>query len=187
MSDIGLARPIDPPAVPAAPAVRLAGKTGRLRQLDGLRGIAALGVIATHTWFPGGVLGDWRMRLFFVLSGFLICGILLHGRDLRAQGRTTGRHFVRSFYARRALRLLPPLFLTIFLSRLVNYSMGESIWWHLAQSTNLYIAVAGDMAAGSLNHLWSLNIEEQFCVLFPALLLLAPEAWLGLLLLGGVA
>src|SRR6476469_9637629 len=173
-------------ALPADPSAKRS-LASRMPQLDGLRGIAALGVVATHTWFPLGLLGQWRVKLFFVLSGYLICRILLHGRTLRQSGEVTTGHFLKTFYARRALRLLPPLVLTILVSRIVNFPMGESIWWHLGQATNIFVATTSSWGAGSLNHLWSLNIEEQFCLVFPIVLLMAPDGYVVPLLVSMVA
>lgn len=154
-----------------------------LPQLDALRAVAAVAVVAFHTWGSEEALGTWRMPFFFALSGFLLGGIVLAGRERVRAGRTTARHFLGMFYARRALRLLPPLFLTILLAHALTYHTGESMFWHLAQATNIYIASQGDMVAGSLDHLWSLNVEEQICLVFPILVLGSNEVGLGVILL----
>lgn len=169
-------------AVADAAPVRSSGKA-YLPQLDSLRAVAALAVVAFHTWGSEEALGTWRMPFFFALSGFLLGGIVLAGRERVRAGRTTPGHFLAMFYARRALRLLPPLFLTIFLAHLLTYRTGESLWWHLFQATNIYIVSQGDMVAGSLDHLWSLNVEEQICLAFPILVLGCNEVGLGVVLL----
>src|SRR3982074_3435110 len=79
--------------------------SGRVRALDGLRGAAVIAVLLFHSGhLVGGYLG---VDLFFVLSGFLITGLLL------AEGNTTNRVRLSAFCARRARRLLPALFLML--------------------------------------------------------------------------
>src|SRR5262245_17210855 len=93
--------------------LRAMGGGGRWRQLDGLRFVAILPVLVDHVWMPGALpwifagtrVGLVGVRLFFVLSGFLITTILLRGTPLQTSGvRLT---FLRNFYARRLLRIAP--------------------------------------------------------------------------------
>ena len=79
-------------------------------ELDGLRGIAVLFVVAGHTGAPGIAAGAAGVTLFFVLSGFLITTLLVAERE------RTGSVSFPSFYARRALRLLPALFAYVAVS-----------------------------------------------------------------------
>src|SRR5690348_15693697 len=101
----------------ATPPVR------RIPALDGLRGVAILLVIAVHGWgFSGGALG---VDLFFVLSGFLITGLLL------AEHERQGRVSLRRFYRRRAVRLLPALAVVLsayllYAGVLVRTAIGDS-------------------------------------------------------------
>jgi len=151
---------------------------GRRPALDGVRGLAILLVMAAHFGAPhvkaGGVTG---VTLFFVLSGFLITSIIAEEK------RDNGRVDVRAFYRRRALRLLPALFLllayTIFTAEMFPrlgirvYGGGEVR--QLIVATVFYVAnwfrVAGN-SLGGMHHTWSLAIEEQFYLIWPALLLL---------------
>jgi peptidoglycan/LPS O-acetylase OafA/YrhL len=139
---------------------------GYLPGLDGLRGIAVVVVVVLHTWdtaLPGGFIG---VDLFFVLSGFLITRLLLsdHGRNSVS---------LPAFYARRTLRLLPALVLTMIVVGSVALAYGDTLtlaglrWNYFA---NFIRAEGGSL--GRLGHLWSLAIEEQFYLVWPPLLML---------------
>jgi peptidoglycan/LPS O-acetylase OafA/YrhL len=147
------------------------GRLGYVPALDGLRGIAIASVVAYHAFgFP---LGGWLgVDLFFVLSGFLITTLLLEEETIR----------VRAFYARRARRLLPALvalllgYLVIDAVRGVD-GLGEVARWGF-YGGNAYGAFwpgASKHLVG-LNHLWSLAQEEQFYLVWPAVLLVLPKA-----------
>lgn len=96
----------------------------RIPALDGIRGVAILLVIAVHGWgFSAGALG---VDLFFVLSGFLITGLLLGERE------RLGRISLRRFYRRRSVRLLPALAVNlaayfVFAGILVRSQIGDSL------------------------------------------------------------
>ena len=88
---------------------------GYMRQLEGIRAVAIGMVVFAHFFPPSRVhdalpWGHFGVRLFFVLSGFLITSILLEARPEDQRGRATA---VRSFYARRALRIIPIYYLTL--------------------------------------------------------------------------
>ena len=120
----------------------------RIKELDGLRGIAVLAVVGTHyfAWIPTPavtqdhaginlffilsrfVIGVFRLGwlgvdLFFILSGFLITGILMDLRDKE--------HYFRVFYARRALRIFPPYYLGILVYMLFSFARGLPGTWGL--------------------------------------------------------
>ena len=160
-----------------------------LPALDGLRGIAILGVLAFHTgMFPGGFLG---VDLFFALSGFLITGLLL------TELRTTGSISLPRFWARRLRRLLPAsavvlavVTLTVWtLGRvgavstdLVRTTLADGPWvqmnlvnWHLLAEQAGYWDRFGQ--ARVFEHLWSIAVEEQFYLVWPLLVLAV--AWIG--------
>ena len=119
-----------------------------------------------------GVYGVW---LFFVLSGFLITGILLRVRD---QGTDIGAA-LGTFYARRVLRIVP-LYLVVVLTGAVvgiGTSFRHDLIWHVAYLSNWLYALRGtwgDVATP----LWSLAIEEQFYLIWPLLILLTPRRYL---------
>ena len=140
-------------------------------QLDALRAFAVAAVMVHH-FIPG--LNDVLplaaigVRLFFVLSGFLITGILLEARQ-NGSPLTTN---LRNFYARRTLRIFPLFYLTLA----ITYALGippvrETLGWHAAYLSNVYFFLRGDWH-GSVSHFWSLAVEEQFYLAWPALVLL---------------
>jgi peptidoglycan/LPS O-acetylase OafA/YrhL len=159
----------------AVPLKRL----GYVPALDGVRGVAITLVVLFHTfkWPPGGFFG---VDVFFVLSGFLITTLLI--QEWQGEGRIA----LRSFYRRRALRLLPALtaMLTAFtLQGLVLYFLGLigpavfRRWWISDLSGLLYIQNFVKASASSNNivgvgQLWSLAAEEQFYIVWPLALIL---------------
>lgn len=140
---------------------------GRRPALDGLRAIAVLLVLLTHAGVPhleqAGAVG---VTLFFVLSGFLITRLLMEERE-----RTGGINF-RRFYARRARRLLPALVALLVFDGLIRALSGQSLIPVAVAAT--YTANIAPSAFGvmlrELEHTWSLALEEQFYLLWPALM-----------------
>ncbi|MBV9539739.1 MAG: acyltransferase, partial [Alphaproteobacteria bacterium] len=174
-------------AAAAAPAVtdsRPRWTDGRLPGLDGLRALAVTAVFLFHadlTWMAGGYLG---VDLFFVISGFLITGLLV------AEVERTGRLSLGDFYIRRARRLLPASYLMTVLVVLVAWRIAPDALprlrdegfasiayltnWELIESGKSYFA---DIARQPLLlHLWSLAIEEQYYLLWaPVVFFLLPR------------
>ncbi len=144
--------------------------------LDGLRAVAVLSVMAFHfgaSWAPGGFLG---VDMFFVLSGYLITSLLVVEWD-----RTSTVQFA-AFWARRARRLLPALFLVLIAisiwaaltvhSDQLGTIRWDSIWtlfyganWRFISSGQSYFDLFRDPSP--LRHTWSLAIEEQFYLVWP--------------------
>ena len=152
-----------------------------LPALDGVRALAVAGVVTYHVgadWLPGGFLG---VDLFFVLSGFLITGILLGQID------RTGRIGFGEFFTRRARRLLPALYLMLVavcawsffvaapdeIGDLRGAALAALFYvanWFFILTGQSYFA---DMLGPSpVEHTWSLAIEEQYYLVWPLLLLL---------------
>lgn len=138
--------------------------------LDGLRALAVCAVILTHTWvsqFPGGWIG---VDVFFVLSGFLITGVLL-----REHGET-GTISLLGFYRRRVVRLLPALLVMLLIVVIAAYVFRPGLassTLRVAIFTVLYSAnwlAASHQPTGLLSHMWSLSEEEQFYLVWPVLL-----------------
>ena len=163
---------------------------GSIPALDGLRGIAIILVMLHHfTYYrpTSGIdgliasvlfLGWSGVDLFFVLSGFLITGILLD-----SQG--SGRYF-SSFYARRTLRIFPLYYLTLFLALVVlpQFPAAHTVlagriedmppqWPYWAYLTNFSIAERG-FVHGWVDIAWSLAIEEHFYLVWPLVILWCP-------------
>lgn len=163
-----------------------AHRSGRVVELDGVRGIAILLVVWEHlasgawpamngiargTHSAGGLAG---VQLFFVLSGFLITRLLL------SEFTRTGTICLRAFYARRARRLLPALILVcaVLLVARPGWASGRDVIRALTYTENLSSTRFGQgfpvaVGTGWLGHTWSLAVEEQFYVVWPVLLLLA--------------
>jgi len=160
-------------------------------QLDGLRAFAVGAVLIHHFFQPariGGVdlalLGVW---LFFVLSGFLITGILLRSRDQVDYSGYPSGFVLRQFYIRRFLRIFPLYYSVLFLAATIDLGdLRDTIFWHLAYMSNYLFATHrywGPVTA----HFWSLSVEEQFYILWPALILFAPRRLLLKLVISAIA
>lgn len=161
--------------------------------LDGVRGLAILSVMVFHfTALVGGQSGrlidevflrisaaGWAgVDLFFVLSGFLITGILF-------DAKAAAVHYFRHFYARRTLRIFPAyygflLLLAILLplvqpvEREVAAAIREKLVWYATYLTNVHLDgnPIGRKDFFFTSHLWSLAVEEQFYLVWPAVVLL---------------
>jgi peptidoglycan/LPS O-acetylase OafA/YrhL len=169
---------VSPPTAASAPIDRY------LPQLDTLRALAVALVIVQHGtpgryafkwWFPWGGVG---VRLFFVLSGFLITQILLtEKRCVEADPRQLG-YSLRVFYVRRFLRIVPLFYLSLAVFAALDVPpVRQTIWWHVAYASNFYFVHHGDWH-GHVSHLWSLAVEEQFYLFWPWVVLLTPRRWL---------
>lgn len=132
---------------------------------------------AVQTWTYTFVQNGWvGVDLFFVLSGFLITGILLE-----AKGST---HYFRNFYARRVLRIFPLYwgFLFVYfvvLPRVISLAPGSPFAttpgiepWFWLYASNMLSLVPGAVIPPGLNHFWSLAVEEQFYLVWPAIVFL---------------
>ncbi|HEY2345857.1 MAG TPA: acyltransferase [Xanthomonadaceae bacterium] len=151
-------------------------------RLDAFRGICISLVFLTHTgYLDCGWIG---VQAFFVLSGYLITGILL---DSQGQGLDARTHF-RNFYVRRALRIFPVYFAYLGATLLLAALAGEP-WrsqvpasfmlhapWLLTYTVNFF-RIISPVNIALYAHLWSLSIEEQFYLLWPLLLFLTPSRW----------
>ncbi len=132
--------------------------TKRIVQLDGLRAIAVAAVFLQHMF---GIKLLWMgVDLFFILSGFLITGILLDQRS-----KSLGRYF-KHFYGRRARRILPPYILFLCVGLLLYGTWWLNRWYLYAFLMNVILAThVGTPAA--FGPLWSLAVEEQFYLVWP--------------------
>ena len=150
---------------------------GYRADIDGLRAIAVLITIGFHLfprWFPGGFIG---VDVFFVISGFLIGGILI--REARGNGIS-----IMEFYGRRAVRILPAFLLVVFTTWLIGWSLffvdeykalgkdivASSLFVSNLRTWSITGYFAPDAETQPLLHLWSLGIEEQFYLVVPLLI-----------------
>src|SRR4029450_13372172 len=138
-----------------------------MQQLDGLRAMAVLAVLWTHylpeeDWLFGVYWGGFGVRLFFVLSGFLITGILLKSRQYVMQGPQPAAFALRPFYSRRLLRIFPLYYTTLAVTALMAIPpVRETMVWHITYLSNVYFSIQGRFH-GPIRHFWSLSVEEQF-------------------------
>src|ERR1700722_20002721 len=135
----------------------------RISQLDGLRGIAILMVFLYHALF---VPLLWSgVDLFFVLSGYLITGILLRLKE-RTDTGDASISFFAPFYLRRAYRILPPYLVFLLMASLFFPIPWRHVWfWYAFFAAN--VANALHQTSVAMVPLWSLAVEEQFYFVWP--------------------
>ena len=166
---------------------------GHIPELDGIRGLAIL--VVTFYRFSREMpvdstigamlrnslaLGVKGVDLFFVLSGFLITGILVESRGKAG--------YFRNFFARRSLRIFPLYFLSLaFCVCLIPWWLGDRnpfqqateqqiyLWTYL---TNFRMSWLGQWSFGRLDHFWSLAVEEHFYLIWPIIIYAVPQRWL---------
>ena len=146
-------------------------------QLDALRAIAAMAVMAEHLpqqklvpWqlFQPGYIGLLGVLLFFVLSGYLITAILLSSRSSHLQTA------LKRFYIRRTLRIFPIYHSTLLILFVIGVpSVTDYILWHALYVSNVLFVLEPQVAA-PVAHLWTLSVEEQFYLIWPFLILIVP-------------
>ena len=173
---------------------RTASSIPRIPAIDGLRGLAVMSVLVTHSFFAATservqsidnfgnlvarLVGPFGVDLFFVVSGFLITAILDHTRD--------SDHPYRTFYARRVLRIVPLYYGFLFIMPIVFGALGpifvgtsESRLWDWFFMTNIALTQHTPDEIGRIfSSFWSLAIEEQFYVLWPLVILKVPRKYL---------
>ncbi len=143
--------------------------------LDGLRGLAILLVVLYHnfSFINYSVFGWIGVDLFFVLSGYLITGLLLNSLE--------STHYIRNFYIKRVLRIFPLYYLCLIIfiiilpsigvyNRELQYYVDNQLWfWFYLQ--NWLLSFHFPKTGALLNHFWSLAVEEQFYLVWPFIIL----------------
>lgn len=139
----------------------------RIPSIDGLRAVSIALVVLGH-WAElrfhsdvAGAFANLGVRVFFVISGFLITTLLLRERE------RAGTIFVREFYVRRAYRILPAAM--VFMAIAFVLFWHELRWYHMGMAL-FYLANFDFTHPWYLGHLWSLSVEEQFYLLWPGVL-----------------
>ena len=163
-----------------------AASMSRIPSLDGLRALSIFLVMALHTlqrfnlthhvpllWFAI-FDGDTGVFIFFVISGYLITSLLLHEQQKR------GSISMRSFYFRRAMRILPPIYLYIAVLLVLGWA-GRLVVTNIDVFSALFFFhnYATTSSMWSLEHFWTLSVEEQFYFIWPCILYYCLRHWPG--------
>lgn len=166
----------------------------RVPELDSLRAIAAIAVVWSHAaqaspGFRFAPIVHWgwsAVDLFFVVSGYLITSIILEAQK--------SKHFLLNFYARRSLRIWPIYYLALFAFALVNLVLGQpypmdGLPRYLAylQNVSHYWGGQDPPFCKGFAHTWSLAVEEQFYLIWPAVVLFSGRKRLSQISLGVIA
>jgi peptidoglycan/LPS O-acetylase OafA/YrhL len=173
----------------------------RITELDGVRGFALAMVLWLHCFLvnPTSVVARLAnsiggsmfisLDLFFVLSGFLITGILIRTRE--------SPHRARNFYVRRVLRIFPAYYLVLIFIFLIypmfyaplrqTHAEKESIYFFFYVQNLRYTWTGGRPAWPGLEHLWSMAVEEQFYLLWPIIVWCTPPNMVARLCAGVIA
>lgn len=142
------------------------------QRIDGVRVVAVGAVMATHfLWSYRSllVLGNYGVQLFFVISGFLITGIL--------KNQKSGfRQALKTFLVRRVLRIFPLYYFSlVFLSAVHWVELAPFGIWHWLYGSNWLYWLNGGWISGHPGHFWSLAVEEQFYLFWPLVFLGLPK------------
>jgi peptidoglycan/LPS O-acetylase OafA/YrhL len=145
-----------------------------VKEFDGWRGVGIIFVVLAH-YFPKYLIGSWVfMEMFFVMSGFLITGILLDTKE----SKTTKTYF-KSFILRRVVRVFPLYYLALVIllfmiphTWLDTSYQKDHQWWYWLYIQNWLFSIEGWPPVKGLSHFWSLAIEEQFYIMWPFVIFL---------------
>jgi peptidoglycan/LPS O-acetylase OafA/YrhL len=162
---------------PTAPPAHIP-KTKYVPYLDGLRGLAILGVLADHFHVPLPPLfhvGPVGVRFFFILSGYFITLSLWKVREADSKSVLQRFFLLCRFYLQRLLRVGPPFYLALALGALFGiHEVWEHFFWLALFQTNHYIVYLGYWPE-AISHYWSLAVQEQFYLVWPLFVLTLPR------------
>jgi peptidoglycan/LPS O-acetylase OafA/YrhL len=194
----GMANELKTGESPTLVADKTAKKHIYYPSLDTLRAIAIIMVIISHwlpyyhplnTFLP---LGPMGVTLFFVLSGFLITGILLNEKTKKDLLQRTSWQIFKSFYFKRSIRIFPLYYLTLVVLLLMNVPNMAKYWgWHFGYASNFLFYLEKSFTNDYVAPLWSLSVEEQFYFIWPFAILFSSRrymlVWLVLAVVSGTA
>ena len=124
-------------------------------------------MLYTHFYDIQSIAGSVGVRMFFVISGFLITDILLRESDQIAHGNSVKQVLV-AFYMRRLLRIVPALYLMLFIGWCIGLEgLAPTLAWHLLFALNILFILKGDFTPWFSAHLWTISVEEQFYIFWP--------------------
>jgi len=162
---------------------------GRLRELDGWRAVSVSLVVLYHiAWYQHRNLfssyrglshilyycGALGVKTFFVISGFVICRLLI------AEEMEYGSVSLKGFYCRRIFRILPPLYLYLAtISALLAFGLVREHWTAIRDAGVFLYDLNISRPSWLVGHTWSLAVEEQFYLTFPVLWAFVPRPWKG--------
>jgi peptidoglycan/LPS O-acetylase OafA/YrhL len=159
----------------------LGDNSGYVPELDTFRLIAILSVMCLH-WLPADCLFNRLqgqlcngVHLFFVLSGYLITGILLRCRLAIELGTSSTGFSFRQFYIRRFLRIFPVYYFVLIVGVLFHFEgLRRGLPWHATYTSNFYYYFRKHFD-GPASLFWTLAVEEQFYLLWPLVILTLPK------------
>jgi peptidoglycan/LPS O-acetylase OafA/YrhL len=163
-----------------APSMASRLKTPYQPQVDGLRGLAILSVLADHFGLPLPPLlhfGPVGVRFFFVLTGYFITLSLCRLKNSLADSRGGSFLPICRYYFGRFIRIGPPFYLALVVGALYGIEeVRTNFFWLATFQTNNYIVHLGYWP-GAISHFWSLAVQEQFYLFWPMVVLSLPRRW----------
>jgi peptidoglycan/LPS O-acetylase OafA/YrhL len=145
-------------------------------QLDSIRAIAVMAVLYCHFWSPDTELAELGVRLFFVMSGFLLTAILLRESAEAERVRIARGRVLFDFYLRRILRIWPAYYFALVAAvALGASSVQRTFVWHALFATNILLFREQQWYPAMTGHFWTLSVEEQFYFALPLAVLFLPR------------
>jgi len=153
-----------------------------ITQLDTLRAIAVILVLISHwispyrliNYFPNGMMG---VNLFFVLSGFLITGILINTKKSSESSNQSKFIAIKNFFIRRALRIFPIYFILIIILYFIRIELIYQNPLSFFTYTQNFLFHSFTSWPNHISHLWTLAVEEQFYLIWPFIILFTPQKY----------